>query len=66
MVKVIGFMKNVDHYKTNEGFLKSTIFQNACKTTAIRLGISIESLFTKRQAGKFKRGHGIVFTTIYK
>jgi len=66
MAKIIGFTKKVDGFQTRAGFMSSTIFTNACKTTAMKLGTEMTELFSKRQAGKFLKGEGIVFNTAIK
>ncbi len=63
MTKIIGFTKKVDGFQTRTGFMSSVLFTNACKTTAKRLGMEINELVSKRQAGKFLKGEGIVFNT---
>lgn len=64
MVKIIGFMKNVDHYKTIAGKMKSTVFINSCKAVAKRTEAPFALYYTKRQCSKFFRGCGVVFDEI--
>ncbi len=63
MARVIGFTNKVDGYRTRAGFMSSAIFTNACKDTARKLGVNMATLVTKRQAGKFLKGEGVVFNT---
>jgi hypothetical protein len=65
MVKVIGFSKKIAG-KTNKEYLKSASFGVACSRAASVLGIETAKLYTKRQASKFSRGKGLVYTTTIK
>lgn len=62
--KITGFMKKVDGYSTNKGKMNQTMFVNACKALAEKTGGKAEMYITKRQAGKFFRGEGIVYQSI--
>lgn len=62
MAKIVGFTKRVDGYSTKAGAMTSTIFVNACAAAAKKLDINFLDLRTKRQAGKFFKGKGIVYT----
>jgi uncharacterized protein (AIM24 family) len=59
--KVIGFMDRVGDYNTNKGKMNQVMFVNACKALAAKNEVPIETYRTKRQAGKFFRGEGIVY-----
>jgi len=63
MVKIIGFTNKVDGFRTSAGFMSSAIFLTSCETTAKKLKVSMDTLLTKRQSSKFKRGKGIVYQT---
>lgn len=62
--KVVGFTKRVDGYRTIAGKMTNEVFVNACKAMAERTGASLDIYLTKRQAGKFFRGQGIVFDNL--
>lgn len=62
--KVVGFVKKVDGYQTRAGKINNTMFVNACKALAEHTGLPYETYLTKRQAGKFFKGEGIVFNAI--
>lgn len=59
--KITGFMKKVDGYSTNKGKMNQVMFVNACKALAAKNDVPVETYKTKRQAGKFFRGEGIVY-----
>lgn len=62
MAKIVGFTTRVDGYNTKAGAMNSTLFINACTAAAKKLDINFLDLRTKRQAGKFFKGKGIVYT----
>ena len=61
MVKIIGFTKRIDGYRTSKGFMNTDLFINSCKRAAKDLNVSFDTLYTKRQSTKFRRGTGIVY-----
>lgn len=63
MAKIVGFTGNVDGFKTRAGFMSSTMFLTACETTVEKLKLTMDQVYTKRQAGKFRRGRGLVYNT---
>jgi len=63
MAKIIGFTGNVDGFKTRAGFMNSTVFLTACETTVEKLKLTMAQVYTKRQAGKFRHGKGLVYDT---
>ena len=64
MIKIVGFVKKVNGYRTLKGKMNDDFFINSCKKVAERTGASFASYYTKRQCSKFFRGHGIVYNEI--
>lgn len=62
--KVVGFVKRVDGFQTRAGKLNQVMFVNACKALSEKTDTPVEMYMTKRQAGKFFSGKGIVYQTI--
>jgi len=68
MAKIVGFTQvngRTAGYRTRAGFKNSEVFMVACAKVASRLELPLDSLVTKRQAGKFKCKEGLVYNTLY-